>query len=105
MNRGDVYLINLNPTNGSEQQGVRDCVVVSPDSMNQQLNTVIVVPLTTKCKDWPTRVNTCFKNILGQAICEQIRTVDKIRLIKLRGTLLLTEINEIKLVLKQMLYE
>lgn len=105
MNRGDVYLVNLNPTNGSEQQGARDCAIVSPDGMNSQLNTVIVVPLTTKLKAWPSRVNTYFRNVPGQAICEQIRTIDKKRLVKLRGSLSLNEVDEIRLILKQMLYE
>lgn len=105
MNRGDVYLTILNPTKGSEQEGARNCVVVSPDSMNQNLNTVIVVPLSTKLKNWPTRVDTLFENLKGQALCEQIRTVDKKRLSKFRGRLIQSEIDEIRLVLKQMLFE
>lgn len=105
MNRGDVYIVTLNPTKGSEQQGSRECVVVSPESMNTSLNTVIVVPLTTKKKDWPTRVNTYFKTTEGQAICEQIRTVDKSRLKDFRGRLQQNEIDEIRLVMKQMLFE
>ena len=105
MNRGDVYLTILDPTKGSEQEGARNCVLVSPDSMNSSLHTVIVVPLSTKVKDWPTRVNTNFDNTPGQALCEQIRTVDKKRLAKFKGRLNQAEIDEIRLVLKQMLYE
>lgn len=105
MNRGDVYLTILDPTKGSEQEGARSCVVVSPDSMNKSLNTVIVVPLSTKIKNWPTRVDTLFENTPGQALCEQIRTVDKRRLSKFKGRLMQNEIDEIRLVLKQMLFE
>jgi mRNA interferase MazF len=105
MNRGDVYLTVLDPTKGSEQEWARNCVLVSPDSMNLNLNTVIVVPLTTKLKNWPTRVDTQFENTHGQALCEQIRTVDKRRLTKFKGRLQQNEIDEIRLVLKQMLYE
>ena len=105
MNRGDVYLTVLNPTKGSEQEGARICVLVSPDSMNSRLNTVIVVPLSTKPKEWPTRVNTFFDNNHGQALCEQIRTVDRKRLVKFKGRLAQSEIDEIRLVFKQMLYE
>jgi mRNA interferase MazF len=105
MNRGDVYLTILDPTKGSEQEGARSCALVSPDSMNSSLNTVIVVPLSTKIKNWPTRVNTLFENAKGQALCEQIRTVDKKRLVKFKGRLTQAEIDEIRLVLKQMLYE
>ncbi len=73
--------------------------------MNTNLNTIILIPLSTKIKDWPTRVNTIFENIKGQALCEQIRTVDKKRLIKFKGRLGQNEIDEIRLVLKQMLFE
>jgi mRNA interferase MazF len=105
MNRGDVYRVTLDPTKGSEQRGTRLCSVVSPESMNLNLNTVIVVPLSTKKKDWPTRVDTEFKEINGQALCEQVRTIDKKRLKDFRGRLSQNEIDEIRLVLKQMLYE
>jgi len=105
MTRGDVYLVSLNPIKGSEQSGDRICAIVSPQSMNNALNTVIVVPLSTKIKNWPTRVNTQFKSIVGQALCEQIRTVDKRRLKSLRGHLSQNEIDEIRLVMKQMLFE
>lgn len=103
--RGDVWEIVLDPSRGSEQGGFRPCAIVSPDSMNEQLETIIVVPLTTKGKDWPTRVNTSFGEIEGQAICEQIRTVSKKRLKTRLGKLSITEIIQIKLVLKQMLFD
>lgn len=103
--RGDVWDVLLDPVKGSEQAGMRPCVVVSPDSMNVQLDTIIVVPLTTKKKDWPTRVDTVFDDGEGQAICEQIRTVSKKRLKKKKSKLKITEVIQIKLVLKQMLFD
>lgn len=95
----------LDPIKGSEQAGFRPCVVVSPDSMNAQLDTVIVVPLTTKAKDWPTRVETKFAGTEGQAMCEQIRTVSQKRFKEKIDRLNISEIIQIKLILKQMLFD
>lgn len=95
----------LDPIKGSEQAGFRPCVVVSPDSMNDQLETVIVVPLTTKSKDWPTRVQTQFSGLMGQAMCEQIRTVSQKRLKEKIDRLNIAEIIQIKLILKQMFFD
>ncbi len=103
--RGDVWNVLLDPVKGSEQAGQRPCVVVSPDSMNEQLDTIIVVPLTTKLKDWPTRVDTLIDGQPGQALCEQIRTVSKKRLKSKKAKLKITEVIQIKLVLKQMLFD
>lgn len=95
----------LDPIKGSEQAGLRPCVIVSPDSMNTQLETIIVVPLSTKKKDWPTRVDTELDGVEGQALCEQIRTVSKKRLKNKKARLRITEVIQIKLVLKQMLFD
>lgn len=103
--RGEVWDVALDPTKGSEQKGRRPCVVVSHDSMNKSLATVVVVPLSTKLKNWPTRVNVEFDRKAGQALCEQIRTVSKERLVKPRGILNLKEIVEIRLVLRQMFFD
>ncbi len=105
LSRGDVWDVYLDPVIGSEQRGLRPCVIVSPDSMNSQLETVIVIPLTTKCKNWPTRVDTLVADVSGQALCEQIRVVSKTRFKQQRGKLRITEIVQIKLVLKQMFLE
>lgn len=105
MSRGEVWEVVLDPTKGSEQQGLRPCVVVSPDSMNEQLETVIIVPLTTKLKDWPTRVQTEVNGQIGQAACEQIRTISRLRLKKKKAKLNLSEIVQIRLVLRQMLFD
>lgn len=87
VNRFDVFLTRLDPTTGSEQQKTRPCVVVSPDSMNHQLNTVIVVPLTSKTRNFPYRVACTFKHHKSDAMCEQIRTVDTRRFVKRLGKL------------------
>jgi mRNA interferase MazF len=83
--RCEVYLVNLDPTLGSEIQKTRPCLVISPDEMNDHINTVIVAPMTTKGRDYPTRVNCQFEGKEGQVVLDQIRTVDKIRLVKKIG--------------------
>ncbi len=86
-NRFDVYLTNLDPTVGFEIQKTRPCLIVSPDEMNKHIRTVIVAPMTTAGKDYPTRVSCTFKKKKGQIVLDQIRTIDKARLIKKLGTI------------------
>jgi mRNA interferase MazF len=83
--RFDVYLINLDPTIGSEIQKTRPCLIVSPDEMNRFIRTVIVAPMTTKGTAYPTRVPCKFQGKEGQVVLDQIRTVDKTRLVKRLG--------------------
>ncbi len=83
--RFDVYLVNLDPTIGSEIQKTRPCVVVSPDEMNWHIATVIVAPMTTKGRAYPTRVVCLFEGKEGQIVLDQLRTVDKVRLVKRMG--------------------
>ena len=85
--RFDVYLINLNPTVGSEIQKTRPCLVISPDEMNHHIRTVIVAPMTSAEKDYPTRVSCTFRKKQGQVVLDQIRTLDKSRLLKKLGTI------------------
>jgi len=87
VNRFDVYLINLDPTVGSEIQKTRPCLIVSPDEMNRHIRTVIVAPMTTAGKDYPTRVSCKFKKKKGQIVLDQIRTIDKTRLVKQLGSI------------------
>ncbi len=86
-NRFDVYLTNLNPTVGSEIQKTRPCLVISPDEMNRHIRTVIIAPMTTADKDYLTRVSCTFKKKKGQIVLDQIRTIDKTRLVKKLGTI------------------
>lgn len=83
--RFDVFLVNLDPTIGSEIQKTRPCVVISPNEINRHIATVIVAPMTTKGKEYPTRVACQFQGKDGQIILDQIRTVDKTRLVKILG--------------------
>ena len=85
INRFEVYLINLDPTVGSEIQKSRPCLVVSPDEINHHIRTVIVAPLTTKGPTYPSRVPCRFKGKDGQVVLDQIRAVDRSRLIKKLG--------------------
>lgn len=78
--RFEVYLVNMDPTVGSEIQKTRPCLVISPDEMNLYIRTVIVAPLTSKGKDYPTRVRCQVEGKQGQIVLDQIRTVDKSRL-------------------------
>ncbi len=87
VNRFDVYLINLDPTVGCEIQKTRPCLIVSPDEMNRHIRTVIVAPMTSAGKDYPTRVSCKFKKKKGRIVLEQIRTIDKTRLVKKFGSI------------------
>lgn len=83
--RFDVYLIKLDPTTGSEIKKTRPCVIISPDEMNEHIDTVIVAPMTTKGRAYPTRVPCRFRGKQGQVVLDQIRTVDKVRLARRLG--------------------
>ena len=85
--RFDVFLVGLDPTVGSEIQKTRPCLIVSPDEMNANIRTVIVAPLTSTIKEYPTRVFCRFRRKTGQIVLDQIRTIDQSRLIRRLGTI------------------
>ena len=87
VNRGGVYLVRLDATLGSEIQKTRPCVVVSPDELNLHLRTVIVAPMTTSGRVYPWRVRCAFQRRSGYVVLDQLRTVDRERLIKPLGVL------------------
>src|SRR4051812_8050590 len=87
INRFEVYLANLDPTGDAAIQETRPCLIVSPDEMNHNIRTVIVAPMTTKGKTYLTRVPCRFKGKNGQVVLDQIRTVDRSRLVKKLGRL------------------
>lgn len=87
VNRFDVCLISLDPNVGSEIKKIRPCLIISPDEMNHNIRTIIVAPMTTAGKDYPTRVRCTFKRKKGQIVLDQIRTIDKTRIIKKLGTI------------------
>jgi len=101
----DIYLINLDPTIGHEIKKSRHCVIISPDEMNKYIKTVIIAPMTSKSKKYPTRVSTKVKNKNGYIVLDQIRTVDKIRLLKKIGSLDIISIKELKQIIKEMLVD
>jgi mRNA interferase MazF len=100
--RFDVYLVSLDPTKGSEIKKTRPCVIISPDEMNRHIRTVIVAPMTSTIKNYPSRVTTTFKSKRGQIVLDQIRTVDKQRLVKKLGTIRSSSQNKILMLLQEM---
>jgi mRNA interferase MazF len=100
-----IVLVNLDPTLGSEIQKTRPCVVVSPNEMNKHLNTIIIAPMTSSLKEYPTRVAVNHKSKNGMIALDQIRTVDKKRTLKVLGKMNKTEIQSTKSVLKEMLVD
>jgi len=103
--RFDVFLVNLDPTVGSEIHKARPCVVVSPDEMNRYIATVIIAPMTTKGKQYPTRVTCRFQGKSGQIVLDQIRTIDKNRLVKKLGRISVNEQKNLLAVLAEMFAE
>ena len=83
--RFDVFLVSLDPTVGSEIQKSRPCLIISPDEMNRHIRTVIMAPMTTRGRRYPTRVACEFQGKQGQIVLDQIRTVDKSRLLRRLG--------------------
>jgi len=100
-----VYLINLDPTIGHEIKKTRPCIVISPDEMNNNIQTLIIAPMTTKSHDYPTRVQLTFQKKKGFIVLDQIRTIDKKRIIKELGKISNRTVLEIKSVLQEMLIE
>lgn len=101
INQYQIILVNLDPTLGSEIKKTRPCVVISPDEMNKYLNTVVIAPMTTSSKNYPTRIEIKHDSKIGWIVLDQIRTIDKQRIIKDLGSLTKSEINELKSVLKE----
>jgi len=96
-----IILVNLDPTLGSEIKKTRPCVVISPNEMNKFLNTVVIAPMTTSSKNYPTRIEVRHDSKIGWIVLDQIRTIDKQRIIKDLGRLTKPEIKELKSVLKE----
>ena len=97
----EIILVNLDPTIGNEIKKTRPCVVISPDEMNKHLRTVVIAPMTTTSKNYPTRVEIKHDNKLGWIVLDQVRTIDKQRILKNLGRLSKPEIKEVKSILKE----
>ncbi len=100
-----VYLINLDPTIGYEIKKTRPCVVISPDEMNRNIGTVIIAPMTTKTHNFPTRVPLTFSGKKGWIVLDQLRTIDKNRIVKELGSIKESSVVSIKQVLREMLVD
>ena len=96
-----IVLVNLDPTIGSEIKKTRPCVIISPNEMNRHLRTVVISPMTTKSNKYPTRIEIKHENKIGWVVIDQIRTIDKQRIVRILGRLSKPEIKEVKAVLKE----
>ncbi|MCO4304993.1 type II toxin-antitoxin system PemK/MazF family toxin [Riemerella anatipestifer] len=101
INQYDIVLVNLDPTIGSEIKKTRPCVVISPNEMNKYLSTVVVAPMTSTSKPYPTRIEVKTNNKAGWVVIDQIRTVDRKRIAKQLGRISDKEIVKVKDVLKE----
>ena len=100
--RFDVYLVSLDPSKGAEIKKTRPALIISPDEMNRHIRTVIIAPLTSTIKNYPTRVTITFDGKQGQVVLDQIRTIDKHRLIRKLGTLSSAASEEVLTILQEM---
>ena len=96
-----IVLVNLDPTIGSEIKKTRPCVIISPNEMNKYLRTIIVAPMTTSSRKYPTRIEVKHDKKIGWMVIDQIRTIDKQRIIRVLGRLSHPEIKELKSVIKE----
>lgn len=101
LNQYQIVLVNLDPTIGSEIQKTRPCVIISPDEMNKYLRAIVVAPMTTKSRKYPTRIEVKHDRKTAWIVIDQIRTIDKQRIIKVLGRLSNPEIKEVKSVMKE----
>lgn len=100
--RGDVYLISLDPTRGSEIRKTRPCVVVSPDELNAHLGTFLVAPMTTGSHTCPFRIACRFQDRAGWVVADQLRTVDRVRMVRRLGRLPPRIMDDVLIVLRRM---
>lgn len=96
-----IILVNLDPTIGSEMKKTRPCAIISPDEMNKYLQTIIVAPMTSSSKNYPTRVEVKHNHTKGWVVIDQIRTIDRKRVAKILGTLNEKEINKVKSIIQE----
>ena len=101
LNQYQIVLVNLDPTVGSEIKKTRPCLIISPNEMNKYLKTVVIAPMTSNTKPYPTRVVTHHNKQVGCVALDQIRTVDRKRVIKVLGTISEKEITKVKNVIQE----
>ena len=96
-----IVLVNLDPTIGSEMKKTRPCLIISPDEMNKYLQTIVIAPMTSNSKHYPTRVEIKHTKTKGWLVLDQIRTIDRMRVIKVLDPLTEKEIYNVKTTLKE----
>lgn len=96
-----IIIVNLDPTVGSEIKKTRPCIIISPNEMNNNLRTIVIAPLTSTLKNYPTRVRLKFQNRESSIVLDQIRTIDKQRIIKTAGRIKEVEIKKVKSIIKE----
>lgn len=105
INQYDIILVNLDPSIGSEMKKTRPCLVLSPNEMNKYLQNVIIAPITNTSKPYPTRLELKNKEVTGWVVLDQIRTIDKIRIVKYLSKLSAKEILVTKQIIKELLVD
>ena len=101
MNQYEIILVNLDPTIGSEMKKTQPCVIISPDEMNKYIQTVVIAPMTSASKKYPTRVEIKHNKTKGWVVIDQIRTIDKKRVVKILGKLTEKEIFKVKSLIQE----
>ena len=101
INQYQIVIVNLDPTVGKEIRKTRPCLVISPDEMNRHLDTVIIAPITSGTRDYPTRVKFIFEGAVNRIAIDQLRTIDKSRTVKIIGSLGEKEIKKVKAVIRE----
>lgn len=101
LNQYAIVLVNLDPTIGSEIKKTRPCIIISPNEMNKYLNTIVLAPMTTSLKKYPTRISVNHNGKKGMIAIDQIRTVDKTRIVRIFENLTNSEIEKCKAVIKE----
>ena len=96
-----IVLVNLDPTMGSEMKKTRPCVIISPDEMNKYLQTIVIAPMTSSSKPYPTRVEVRHDKTKGWVVLDQIRTIDRQRIAKILGHLTEKEVEKTKAVIME----
>ncbi|MBU2554008.1 MAG: type II toxin-antitoxin system PemK/MazF family toxin [Bacteroidetes bacterium] len=96
-----IVLVNLDPTIGSEIKKTRPCVIISPNEMNKYLQTIVVAPMTTTSRKYPTRIEVKHDRKIGWIVIDQIKTIDKQRIVRILGRLSKPEVKEVKSVMKE----
>ena len=105
VNQYDIVLVNLDPTVGSEMKKTRPCIIISPNEMNKYLQTIIIAPMTSSSKAYPTRVEIQHKATKGWIAIDQLRTIDRIRIVKRFESLTEKEIEKVKRIIQETLVD